>query len=293
MIAAVIPAAGLSSRMGRPKLLLRLGSETVIARVVLALLKGGVDRVIVTAPPADADEGPAVAAEARRAGAEVIVPNPRPVEMRESVELALEELAGNMSPDRVLLTPGDSPGIRSDLVQSLLKLAADKSDRIIIPCFQGRRGHPIVLPWTVATQIRSLPVGLGVNSLVARHQDRIMEVPVTDAMVVADLDTPDDFERWRESSQSSHKQPVRVRLFAMAKDLAGRAEIDVELPEGRTVADLRVALASALPALGPLWPKVLIAIDEEYADDNTLISAGTRIAVIPPVSGGAGGRDRR
>jgi molybdenum cofactor cytidylyltransferase len=290
MIAAVIPAAGLSARMGRPKLLLKLGTETIISRVVTALRQGGVDRVIVTAPPADAAEGPAIAAEARHAGAEVVVPPIRPIEMRDSIELALETLARGATPDRVLLTPGDSPGIRSELVVRLLEVAEGSPERIIIPCFEGHRGHPIVLPWTVAMEVRSLAAGLGVNALIAHHQAQVMELPVLDATVVADLDTPDDLRHWTETAQPITKMRVRVRLFAMAKDLVGCSEIEIELPPSATVADLRRALAGCLPALRPLWPKVLIAVDEEYADDNTLIAARSRIAVIPPVSGGAGGK---
>jgi molybdenum cofactor cytidylyltransferase len=288
MIAAVVPAAGQSSRMGRPKLLLKLGHDTVIGQVVIALRQGGVNRVIVTAPPADAAEGPAVAAEARRAGAEVVVPQSRPIEMRDSVELALDTLARGATPHRVLLTPGDSPGIRSELVVKLLEVAARWPERILIPCFEGRRGHPIVLPWVVATEVRSLPAGQGVNALITRHQDNVMELPVSDPEVVADLDTPDDLRRWNETSQPITKMHVRVRLFALAKDLAGCSEIEVELPAAPTVADLRVALGVCLPALGPLWPNVVIAVDEEYALDDTLISPGSRIAVIPPVSGGTG-----
>jgi molybdopterin converting factor subunit 1 len=80
---------------------------------------------------------------------------------------------------------------------------------------------------------------------------------------------------------------VTVRLFALAKEKAGRSELAIELAHGATVADLRTALADRLPALAPLMPSVLIAVDEEYASDGTLISPGSRLAVIPPVSGGA------
>ncbi len=120
-----------------------------------------------------------------------------------------------------------------------------------------------------------------------------MELPVLDATVVADLDTPDDLRHWTETAQPVSKMCVRVRLFAMAKDLVGCSEIEIELPPSATVADLRRTLAGCLPALRPLWPKVLIAVDEEYAEDHTLIAAGSRIAVIPPVSGGAGGNWKR
>src|SRR5215468_2464915 len=67
-VAAIVPAAGRSVRMGRPKLVLTIGGQTVLARVVKALRAGGAGRVVVVAPPADSDEGPAIAAEGRLAG---------------------------------------------------------------------------------------------------------------------------------------------------------------------------------------------------------------------------------
>ncbi len=62
---------------------------------------------------------------------------------------------------------------------------------------------------------------------------------------------------------------------------------------GSTVADLRAALGEHLPALAPLLPTVMIAVDEEYAGDDAPIPPGSRLAVIPPVSGGAGTRGIR
>jgi molybdenum cofactor cytidylyltransferase len=87
MIAALVPAAGASVRMGRPKLLFEFDGQALISRVVSALSAGGAARVVVIAPPADSPEGPAIAALARGAGAEVVVPRTRPAEMRQSIEL--------------------------------------------------------------------------------------------------------------------------------------------------------------------------------------------------------------
>jgi molybdopterin converting factor subunit 1 len=81
---------------------------------------------------------------------------------------------------------------------------------------------------------------------------------------------------------------VKVRLFAMAKERVGCPELELELPVTSTVADLRSALRDRLPDLEPLWSRVLIAVDEEYARDDALITAGSQVAVIPPVSGGDG-----
>ena len=79
---------------------------------------------------------------------------------------------------------------------------------------------------------------------------------------------------------------VRVRLFAVARELAGREWVSLELPEGSTLADLRASLAAELPSLAPILPQVLFAVGTEYARDATVISADSEVACIPPVSGG-------
>jgi molybdopterin converting factor subunit 1 len=80
---------------------------------------------------------------------------------------------------------------------------------------------------------------------------------------------------------------VIVRLFAVARQRAGQAEIAVDVPEPATVAALKAAMAAAHPALAPLVPQLMIAIDSEYADDQGLIPPGAEVAAIPPVSGGS------
>lgn len=79
---------------------------------------------------------------------------------------------------------------------------------------------------------------------------------------------------------------ARVRLFAAARHLARSEQVEVELAEGATVADLRRALAASHPALAPLLPQSLFAIDTEYVRDTTVIPPAAEIACIPPVSGG-------
>jgi molybdopterin converting factor subunit 1 len=294
MIAAIVPAAGLSQRMGRPKLLLPIGGESLIGRVVTALREGGADRVVVVAPPSNSEEGPAVAALASRAGAFVIAPQVRPAEMRDSFEVGLRALAGPTPPDHVLLAPGDAAGITRAIVARLLEESARQADRIIVPRFGPRRGHPLVLPWKFAQDVASLPSGKGVSAILARYQTLVVELELPDSGVADDIDTPDDLGRWQEGSlapQSSVRVPVQ--FFALAKDRAGCSAIDLELPGGSRVADLRAELARRLPGLSPLMKNVMIAVNEEYADDDASIMPGARVAVIPPVSGGASGSARR
>jgi len=79
---------------------------------------------------------------------------------------------------------------------------------------------------------------------------------------------------------------VRVKMFAMARQMVGTDQLDVELPENSSVGELRASLLSRFPNSAPLLRSSLIAIDTNYASDDTRISPHSEIAVIPPVSGG-------
>jgi molybdopterin synthase sulfur carrier subunit len=77
-----------------------------------------------------------------------------------------------------------------------------------------------------------------------------------------------------------------VLLFARLKDLAGASAIDVELPDGARIADLRRRLGEQQPTLAALLPHCLFAVDGAYADESVVLSYKAEIACIPPVSGG-------
>jgi molybdenum cofactor cytidylyltransferase len=196
MIAALVPAAGRSSRMGRPKLILPIAGKTVIARVVSELRKGGAEPVFVVAPAAEIEGSSTIAAEARKQGAHVLTA-PRPTaDMRASIELGLAWMEQGPVPQAILLAPADSPGLTADLVSLLLEKARTSRAAILVPVFDGKRGHPIVLPWAVAVEIRRLPVGAGVNALLAEKRADVVEVEAADAAVLEDLDTPGDYEKY-------------------------------------------------------------------------------------------------
>lgn len=77
---------------------------------------------------------------------------------------------------------------------------------------------------------------------------------------------------------------MRVLLFAALRDAAGAESVEVSVPAGATVRDLRAALARVLPAA--LLSRSAIAVNHEYADDAREVTDGDEVAVIPPVSGG-------
>jgi molybdopterin synthase catalytic subunit len=87
---------------------------------------------------------------------------------------------------------------------------------------------------------------------------------------------------------------VRVRLlaFASAADALGRGELELELPEGSRVGDLRALLESRHPGLGALWSRLAVAVDGEVAAAEAPLGEGCEVALLPPVSGGSGAPDR-
>ena len=79
---------------------------------------------------------------------------------------------------------------------------------------------------------------------------------------------------------------IRVRLFAVAKQAAGRDWVDLDLAEGATIAHLRSQIGTHVPQLSGLVRQMMFAIDTKYAADATSIPPNGEVACIPPVSGG-------
>ena len=99
---------------------------------------------------------------------------------------------------------------------------------------------------------------------------------------------------------------IQIQLYAAARELAGQDRVELDLAHALsvptsdssqsmhalspvhnpTVRQLRQALAEQIPALAPLLPQVLFALDMEYATDDTQLTSAMEIACIPPVSGG-------
>jgi molybdopterin converting factor small subunit len=79
---------------------------------------------------------------------------------------------------------------------------------------------------------------------------------------------------------------IRLRLFALAKDLAGRADLDVELRSGAAVADLRREIVEIVPAIAPLARTSMFAVASQYVSNEFTLKDGDEVACIPPVSGG-------
>ena len=192
---AVLPAAGASRRMGRPKLLLPFNGSPLVAGVVNALLGGGVEEIVLVTAPEDED----LRGWARRSGIESAV-NPDPGRgMLSSIREGIAALGGAAELARrgatLVVSPADLPNLQAETVIELLRRMRESGAPLAEPAFQGKRGHPLAIAPRLLPEIETLDLGIGLRQLRDRHQAELLEVPVEDAGVVQDVDTPEEYER--------------------------------------------------------------------------------------------------
>ena len=196
---AVVPAAGHSRRMGRPKLLLDLAGKTVIRRLLDALDRPEIaDRVVVIRRDDEHLRG-----EVAATGARIVQPDVPPPEMRQSVEAALAEIRRVHDPqpaDGWLLIPADYPLISSGLLDEILAAWCRLQPDILVPVVEGRRGHPVLFSWELAAEVAAIPPECGLNWLLRKRQDHVREYQVQDRGALLDLDTPADYDALRGGS---------------------------------------------------------------------------------------------
>uniref|UniRef100_UPI0026387A79 nucleotidyltransferase family protein n=1 Tax=uncultured Desulfovibrio sp. TaxID=167968 RepID=UPI0026387A79 len=193
--AVLILAAGQASRMGRCKALLPLTEDAgdhALSRLA-RLWSGARVRLAVTGFHADAVEA---ACASLGWGS---VRNPRPERgMFSSVRTGLEEIAriaAASAIDGVFLQPVDVPLVRPLTVACLSGAAADFPGRALIPTFAGTEGHPVFLPMGLLPSIFAADGEGGLRAVLSRLP--LHHVPVADALMLRDMDTPDDYAALR------------------------------------------------------------------------------------------------
>jgi molybdenum cofactor cytidylyltransferase len=185
-VAAILLAAGKSRRMGSCKQLLPLGESTAITCCLTALVTGGAGEIAVVV----SEEGNAVV-EAVRDYPVRIVTNPEcDGDMASSVRAGRDSLTAGAS--GVIISLCDYPLVSAATINRLIVEHGDSPGSIIIPCHQGRRGHPLLFPREILNELAD---GLILRDLVRRIPNRIRCLDVDDQGVLVDMDTPDDYHR--------------------------------------------------------------------------------------------------
>ena len=248
-LAAIVLAAGRSSRMHELKPLLEAGGRTLLERAVGAFTAVGVDDVVVVT----GYRGDEVAPVATRAGAGV-APNPRFDEgMYSSVQAGVAALQAGVS--RFFLLPVDVPLVRPETVGRLARAARPAGraaasvaagPAVVYPAFHESTGHPPLISTALCEEIlHDQPAG-GLRELLMRHAASSLLVEVDDPGVLPDADTQDDL--------------TRIRVLAAGEDLPDEARClellrecgtpDAVVSHSRAVAAVAAALAAALNERG-------------------------------------------
>jgi len=187
----LIPAAGLSSRMGAFKPLLPFGGGTVIEAAVSSLLEGGAAAVtLVTGHRAAEIESVLGAAFPGRVR---FVRNPdyAATDMLRSVQLG----CGALPPcEGFFLLPGDMPAVRPETLRTLAARRPKAGPYILFPVLEGRRLHPPLISGDLIPDILAFRGEGGLRAFWATREEAVGTVAVTDAGGLWDLDTPEDYK---------------------------------------------------------------------------------------------------
>ncbi|WP_319466300.1 DVU_1551 family NTP transferase [uncultured Pseudodesulfovibrio sp.] len=186
-VAAIIPAAGLSSRMGRFKPLLPLGGGTVLSSCIDVFKANGIERILVVTGKR-ADE---VSEAAERSGAVTVYNESYEQGMFSSVLKGLGALDGVSA---FFMLPVDIPLLRRETVARLLQEFKRCSPTILYPCFLGERGHPPIISRTLLPDIFAHDGAGGLRTVLDRHEPGARDLNVADFGVGHDLDCPADYE---------------------------------------------------------------------------------------------------
>ena len=203
-IAALIVAAGMSSRMGDFKPMLNIGSISVVKRIIATFRQAGVDKIVmVTGYNAEA-------LEHHLAASGIIFlrnENYMTTQMFDSVKIGLEYLENKC--DKVLFTPVDVPLFTAYTVKKLL----ESDSALACPVFNEEKGHPLLIDSTLIASILEDNGEQGLRGATQRCGAKMTFISVNDCGILFDADTPEEFESLVEYHNNQLMRPeIRVSL---------------------------------------------------------------------------------
>lgn len=189
MISALLLAAGESRRMGDFKQLLRLGDKSFVEHCVDNLLASHIDEVIVVTGHRES--------EVRRAIGERRVMFAYNAEyetgMTSSIKRGIVAISNGSS--ACVLALVDQPRIESKVINRIVETYERAKPLIVIPTYEGKNGHPILLDLTLKSEILNLDSTQALRDVVHAHSSEISRIEVYDQRVLEDCDLPEDYKR--------------------------------------------------------------------------------------------------
>jgi len=189
-IAAILPAAGESERMGgRNKLLLPWSTSTVIGKVIESLLEAGIANIVVTLGH-DAEN---VRQSIQHAPVKIFY-NPLHGEgMSTSIVQGVKLLPEG--DDGIMIALADMPAVRPATLSMLCaQFREHGGSSIIVPVHEKQQGNPVIFPGSLRSELLRLDGDRGAKEILRKHNDRVVRVPTEDPGVCMDVDTMEAYE---------------------------------------------------------------------------------------------------
>lgn len=206
--AAIIVAAGMSSRMGDFKPMLNIGSISIAQRIVANFRQAGVDKIVMITGYN------ATTLERHLSGNGIIFlrnENYETTQMFDSAKIGLNYLKDKC--DRILFTPVDIPLFTSATVKTLVESEAE----LACPVCDGKQGHPILIASRLVEAILADSGEAGLKGAISRCGVELQEIAVEDAGVLHDADTPEDYRTLLNMHNAQLVRPVLS--VALAKEM--------------------------------------------------------------------------
>ncbi len=194
-VGAIVLAAGLSTRMGTSKMLLPWGNDrTILEHIIEQLIKSRIDHITVVT----GHQAKEIKALLRPLEVDVVYNRHyRSGEMLSSVKAGLAAQPSHIAASMIVL--GDQPRIQPKVLYQILSMYAETSSKLIIPSFERRRGHPVLIGRRYWGEIQKLDQRASLRDFFTQHTDDIRYLEVDTDSILQDVDTPQDYrdERWR------------------------------------------------------------------------------------------------
>ncbi len=191
-IAALLMAAGESTRMGSPKQLLAWDGGTLIEYQVRQLKEAGTDHIVVVLGHL-ADQ---IRESLTGLDVDVVINGIYKEGRASSVRAGAQSLKEGT--EAVIIISVDQPR-PSSIIKKVMEAHKSAKSLITIPAFRGKRGHPTVFAGQLIGELsRVTEENLGLREVVTRHSDEVATVEVDSPLVIEDLNTPEDYQRVRQ-----------------------------------------------------------------------------------------------
>jgi molybdenum cofactor cytidylyltransferase len=187
MIDAIVLAAGESTRMGMPKPLLRFGDTTFLEQILSVLCCSPVDAITVVL----GSQAEAIRISTDLSDVNVVMNENYREGQLSSLTAGLKSISGETG--AVLLCLVDNPLITTDVVGRIIAAFRESYKSIVVPVFNGRRGHPALFAAAVFEELLNAPAGEGARCVVNADRARVLEVEVSEPNILARIDTPEDY----------------------------------------------------------------------------------------------------